>query len=629
MINNYILRVKVNSLSLIKCRHRPLSMSVFYSHLIRDHYKVVVFIMLFLVSCEFEPSGKNFIDLEEPAVPTPVEIDLNIYTDTVYFYWESNIKVKVDAGENKIFAVKFLLDNKEIYSMFNNHEYIANINFSKPGTYRFKLQIITSSGTNSIADRLNSEGFFYESRDWVFIAKNVDIQNNLSYTLSEEGLKLSWPDYDGLSPEGYRLHEYFRNIEYNISGNTFMISNYVGEEVNYRISVLNAIDSEREWGRCAISKSLPVLKLLETENKIAVTWNKTLFNNNIAEYQLYKYGSQIPATKLATVSAGDTSFIVNPTPDYFAERSSYYLYCVPKNDLPQNTSPFCSYLNNVSLALPGPDFLSPFGITCSGFFFTKYESSLGRNQLYRYSTTSGQVTLLSAITSSASVSPNAKYLLAAGDSVLKLYDLNSEALINSVNIKNIALLYNSAVTVDVSDNGLCVFNSANVLFVYDMINKQLVASRTMAGIINKISPNGRYVSVLSADSLKIYSIDGSALTLRSGSQRNPVVLSKDYDFLPGDDDYFYIFTDPWLNVRSSIDHSIVRSMNIGSYFYNIDFCSDKILTAKDASYWNIYDFRTGNLIRTIKSGIGSGAWNFTILTNNTIYFSGYKYYLNN
>jgi hypothetical protein len=69
-------------------------------------------------------------------------------------------------------------------------------------------------------------------------------------------------------------------------------------------------------------------------------------------------------------------------------------------------------------------------------------------------------------------------------------------------------------------------------------------------------------------------------------------------------------------------------MNIGSYFFNIDFVSGKILAAKNGSYWNICDFNTGNLLRTIRSGLGSGAPNYVVMTNNTIFYTGYKYFLN-
>jgi hypothetical protein len=102
-----------------------------------------------------------------------------------------------------------------------------------------------------------------------------------------------------------------------------------------------------------------------------------------------------------------------------------------------------------------------------------------------------------------------------------------------------------------------------------------------------------------------------------------------YGFFPDQDDIFYIYMSSYLSVRASQDFSILRNMNIGPYYFNIDFFSRKILTAKDGSNWNIYDLDTGVLLQTIKSGLGAGASNYTLLTHNIIFYPEYKFYLTN
>jgi WD40 repeat protein len=143
----------------------------------------------------------------------------------------------------------------------------------------------------------------------------------------------------------------------------------------------------------------------------------------------------------------------------------------------------------------------------------------------------------------------------------------------------------------------------------------------------KISPNAKYISVDTADSLKIYRINESSLSFLSGLRKSVGLSFQDYNFLPDQEDYLYLYVSPFMDVRSCQDLSVIRSMNIGPYFFNIDFCSDKIFTAGNASTWNIYDFNTGNLLHTINSGLGTGGSNYTLLVNNTIYYTGYKYFL--
>jgi WD40 repeat protein len=228
------------------------------------------------------------------------------------------------------------------------------------------------------------------------------------------------------------------------------------------------------------------------------------------------------------------------------------------------------------------------------------------------------------------ISPNAKYLLNPVDSILELYDLNTNNIIRSVNIKKVANGFYPAIYPKISDNGICVFNSDNVLYVYDIFNDNLIATKNISQAWVKVSPNGKYISVDKTDSLKIYRINENSVSFQSGLKKSiGLIYSGIYDFLPDQEDYLYLYETPFIYVRSCQDLSIIRSMNIGSDFFNIDFCSNKILTAKDAGNWNIYDFNTGNLLQTINTYPGPGASNYTLLTNNTIYYSGYKYFLIN
>ena len=218
-------------------------------------------------------------------------------------------------------------------------------------------------------------------------------------------------------------------------------------------------------------------------------------------------------------------------------------------------------------------------------------------------------------------------MLIPGDSIYNLYDLNSNLIVRSVNIKKIAnvdyILYPK-----ISDNGICVFNFENRVYVYDFINEKLIGSKHTIADMQKISANGKYIIVEKLDSIKFYLINESSLTFQSGlSKSGGFYLSENFNFLPDNDDFFYMYVPPFMSVRSCKDLSTIRSMNIGEYFFNIDFCSNKIFAPRIGNYWDIYDFKKGNLLHTIYSGLGTGGSQYTLLTHNIIFYSGYKYFL--
>jgi hypothetical protein len=218
-------------------------------------------------------------------------------------------------------------------------------------------------------------------------------------------------------------------------------------------------------------------------------------------------------------------------------------------------------------------------------------------------------------------------MLIPGDSIVSLFDLKDKNIVTSVNMKKIVSGYYPTLYPKVSDNGICVFACSNTLYAYDLFNKKLIASGKCNSSGLKISPNGRYVTADKNDSIYIFRIGESSLTFLSAMKKS--VGAYNYGFFPDQDDIFYIYMSSYLSVRASQDFSILRNMNIGPYYFNIDFFSRKILTAKDGSNWNIYDLDTGVLLQTIKSGLGAGASNYTLLTHNIIFYPEYKFYLTN
>lgn len=589
---------------------------------------LILFIVIFTTSCIYEPTEKYNVDLTKPTEVPGINVDLDLVTDTLNFYWASNINLKINAGDRKVRTVRYYLDNMELFGYNTESIFYITLSFDKPGIHTFKMSIITNTGSGSLADILGAEGFQYDSREWVLVAKQLKTDFNLSFQLNGNGPLFSWKEYDGVDFKTYRINDLSTRNNYDNLTNTFQNTDFTGAQGYYEVFVVDNENNEHLWGRCFLNKSLPALRIGNINNHVALIWNKTPFVNNIAEYQVFQKDYITNWTKVATLSSNDTSYLVATSNDMFAPNLSFYLYCVPKKYVYiDNTSSFAPFLQGVVTAIPGPKFDYNVGADCSGFYFYNYSSALKKYILYKYTIATDQVKTICDYNFNYDISPNAKYMLITGDSIFSLYDLNSNLVVKSANIKKIAnvsyILYPK-----ISDNGICVFNFNNSVYVYDFINERLIASKPTIVDMQKISPNGKYITVEKLDSIKFYRINESSLTFQSGLRKSGgLYLSENFDFLPGQDDYIYMFVPPFMTVRSCQDLSVVRSMNIGEYFFNIDFCSNKIFAPRDGNNWNIFDFNTGNLLRTIKSGLGTGGKNYTLLTHNIIFYSEYKYFL--
>lgn len=591
---------------------------------------LILFFVICTTSCEYQPTEKYFVNIIEPGEAPPIDVDLDLMTDTINFYWASNINLKINAGGLKVLTVKFYLDNLEMTADHNETTYFVTLNFTQPGIHKLKMSIFIDTGSGSLAEILGAEGFQYDSREWTLVAKKLNTDFNLSSQLDKKGLVLSWKKYDGIDFKTYRLKDLSTRNNYDIPVNTFQNTDYTGAQGYYEIFIVDNEDNEHFWGRCFVNKSLPELRLGNVNNKVALIWNKTPFTNNIAEYQVFKKDIYSNWTQIATVSNRDTSLIINTSANVFAEILSFYLYCVPKHyTLIDNVSSFSPFLQYVETAIPGPKFDYNVGANCSGFYFYNYSASLNKYILYKYTIATDQIKTICDYNFNYNISPKAKYMLITKDSIFDLYDLSTDRVVKSANIKKITnaeyMLYPK-----ISDNGICVFNYESRIYVYDFLNEKLIATKATIVDMQKISSNGKYISVDKLDSVKFYRINASSLTMISAIRKSGGLYStENYDFLPNQDDYIYLFVPPVMTVKSCQDLSTIRSMTIGEYFLNIDFCSNEIFMQNGGSGWNIYDFNTGSLLRTIKSGIGSGGRNYTLLTNNIIFYTGYKYYLGN
>lgn len=540
---------------------------------------------------------------------------LNLTDDTIKLYWGTKFKLWFGTIDKKILDCKCFLDSDEVDLRFEDGKYCAYINPPSPSVHKVRFIILTNTGTNSIADKLGAENFQYNSKEWTIILKSFNAKVNMTYSVGPGGLLLNWKDFDGFGFKYYEVREVNSNKTAITQDNHYLCSDYVGELCGYEISVVDESNYECLWAYCYLPSQLPEMKLRVINGQFVLTWKSPVFKDNIVEYQVSQAYKDVNYTKIATLSNNDTSLVL-AKPDVYCKQLDFKLVTVPRHPPEVYNAGFSSFLYFARLAYQGPSFSSLSAVTRSGFYYVTAGS-----YLTKYSFINGKTKVITGFRSGGNFSAFEKYYISHEGYILNLYDAISGNLLKSVNIGTIApdLLYGHYPVI--SENGICAFCTDNALYVYDLINEKLIAKILSPAGSAKISPNGKYVLLNFFDNMSIYQISDDTLKYLNSSSHS---ASASVEFIPWQEELLYTYELNDIKIRSSQDLSVIRTMNVGPWLINIDFNTNQVLAAYDFYNWKIYDFNTGNLMKTIRTDCTTGAPNYTLLANDTIYFSGYK-----
>lgn len=291
---------------------------------------------LLLSSCAYEPDGWYDAPVqpadEAPAVQV-VELDLE--ADTVFVYGSRTVHFTFDAGRSDVLMVKLLVDGQVVDSL---NEGAGSLEFSgyveQPAIRELELQILVTSGTGSIADKLQAEGFVL-SQKWVMVHDRY-MAGDLRDSVDQGRLLLQWKTYKAADFECYEIVR--GSFNYKTLGKTlnpyFYIDTYVGEGDEFTVNVVTKKGQRHSWASLNVPRRLPVPRMVaDGEDKYVVSWSPTKFYHAFAGYHLtVNYNSNFSFTSIndTIVSvpvvfgdmyqvslqvkpvAGSTEFISNP-----------------------------------------------------------------------------------------------------------------------------------------------------------------------------------------------------------------------------------------------------------------------------------------------------------------------------
>lgn len=120
-----------------------------------NSFKIIGLITLFALaelSCTYKPTDEFFTDIEDQAPDPRIEIQLDPEQDTIFVDTITRIYFDISIYNKKLIVASFTLDTT-IWSSDNKQGYFKvdpkafNIGYDS-----LKIEIVTTSGTNSAAD---------------------------------------------------------------------------------------------------------------------------------------------------------------------------------------------------------------------------------------------------------------------------------------------------------------------------------------------------------------------------------------------------------------------------------------------------------------------------------------------
>ncbi|MGE5797502.1 MAG: hypothetical protein ACM34N_12015 [Ignavibacteria bacterium] len=274
--------------------------------------------MLFSIySCEFSPTGSNYVEITPEIQPAYINLDFN--SDTVKIWGEKNISYNINISGLQLRRVKIFFDDVLLTqtSQLNGDFYFDSEKYSN-SAHKLKIEVTSSSGTGSISDKLGVETVLFV-KEWVLVIDNAK-PVRLAITSIEpyEGrLKITWEKYENFNFEFYslNLNGFFLTIIYDQEKNYWIDSNYVSGPINYSVNV-TAAGQVGIGNACNYFSGNPeVFADVNDSGKVNLSWTKNLFYNNFEYYQVRRVFNENSIKTIATLyGINDTTYIDEDPP---------------------------------------------------------------------------------------------------------------------------------------------------------------------------------------------------------------------------------------------------------------------------------------------------------------------------
>ena len=606
-------------------------------------------------SCEYEPERVNFKEVDPKGIET-IEITLDQIKDTLIVGTWTQVGFEIEFPKTVNFNLKIKLGTTTLYSDASQSGSftISPFEFAN-GYYPLIFEVVSSTGTLSLADRLDVEKVLFEYQGKIVQVETSPAQKTdiLSIVPRPDGLHITWPRYPkanftqyilnkAVSPSERGYSQYDQFVFTDIRQTSFVDPGFLGGNAEYTLQVVTFTDMA--YGdKKTLHLQPPVISKIETTDihTLEVRWPKSTFSTAFGSYHLledYTFGQD---DFYNTTDINDTVAILNNFPFGAAVRGE--LRTLPKTFEPDyaNSGTYSTFAD-LYLGDKIPDDILVLKVKDQDRIYYYRQGFL---YVMRNTETKPYDSLEIALNisdyshnSPAAQSPDGQYFYVSSGS--NLVRINTETLdeISSISLPDaiaqtnvfpfaIVVNNNNRLVVDVrqqpSSGGmpLPVFISSGIAILDGNAGTATDVISNSSDIISiESSISQGYVLINSSDATRVFEISGGGVEVRQALLTNYSIRN---GFFNGNE--LHIIDDNSVNIFSLADFSLISSQAHAEFLYTsmIDPLTGHLGVSTAEDEYSIFDPVSMTLVDKIKINRTSNATSeFIQLINNQVVSKG-------
>ena len=282
--------------------------------------------LLGAMSCTYDPGNEITLrQIEQIPVRATFSLDSMTEGDTIILYQTSDIRFSIGVDKGEVKGVGAYISERRLDSYVADGSVTARVYVGyggfASGTYTLSIEVISTTATGSVADKLGLETSTMR-KSWPL---KIDIDPpptpNLKFSSSDGFLKVTWDPYlkknftsykVTYSVEDYLTH-YFttRTVQINDPVKSFWIdSSYVaGYQVQFEVSTNTLYSFSTGRGRYQHSPQLS-LEYTAADCTVRLNWTKIKFERAFKSYTVTE--NNVPRAELLEASDTACTFKLNP-----------------------------------------------------------------------------------------------------------------------------------------------------------------------------------------------------------------------------------------------------------------------------------------------------------------------------
>lgn len=594
---------------------------------------------IFLFSCNKTDLPIIKPGSNEVAITDNFLFNVPVVADTVFIDTQYNLDMRLELKGYSIHSFKLILQSDSIQCDTNiiSTRYFAG--FFEPPKIEFLIRAVKLDDNKTV---------LFKSKPFVFKAIENLSARYVHPAVSEGKLALSWDEFDKDHAKKYIVERWCINSNFNLNPGTkkyyqkyevdkavFIDNYYVGEEAEYKITLINDEGNSEDSWYYKKTKELPLVSVTQNAGGgYLLHFSKCKYSANFGQYYLTDGYNSNPAFIHSTNQLTDTTYLI---PDAkFGDEVRFWIRYLPRQ-LPDNYSESDWYIYAKFLyaqyGLSSFSYESIAALNNNNLVYTQ------NGKIFKYNVENRQISdsIVKAGVSYSNVasSPDGKYIYAINQ---LLYNSTFYLWPESFTQNPVSNFVYTYVFPPLSNNLRTIMTvpsnySPSKLALYDVTSGNLIYTTNFNGSSSfpTISPNGDYCFIYDVNYLKLCSYKNNSFEV-IWSETDWMKHYSFYRFNRLNNEVCYIWdSNKLFSIRKTSDFSLINSFSLPlESIADIDYFSNRIMGTVSGKIM-IYDLNNGNLLREIPANLSEmfSYSNKTILLGNTIYNNhGIKYDLN-